>query len=333
MGILAGHTAFLIGTAIEGMLYGAYVALVGYAFMILTWRRRTDRVDWVLLTFLLSMLLAASVHHFFGLNALVVGFITHGGEANGPLNYLASKAVGYPMDILLGINLVLSDMTMLYRLWLVWQRRTLILVVPVLMMVAYLVTFVCAVNLMAHGGRDAAATYATIMRLCLTSFSLALVFSVTVTALLAYPIYTHTKAFAEALGQRQVAQYRSTILMLVESGAIIAVAQVVNVTVFEIQYRTGHNIWELIGLPLTQIYCIVPSLIIVRVGLGLSSDQRSTTGATTTRKGGRHAKELEFTSAATGATAVALHKYESAGHGVRVDQESVTKIDAGSADV
>lgn len=117
--------------------------------------------------------------------------------------------------------------------------------------------------------------------------------------------------------------------MLVESGAIIAVAQVVNVTVFEIQYRTGHNIWELIG----RVQCIVPSLIIVRVGLGLSSDQRSTTGATTTRKGGRHAKELEFTSAATGATAVALHKYESAGHGVRVDQESVTKIDAGSADV
>lgn len=39
------------------------------------WRRRTDRVDWVLLTFLLSMLLAASVHHFFGLNALVVGFV------------------------------------------------------------------------------------------------------------------------------------------------------------------------------------------------------------------------------------------------------------------
>lgn len=124
------------------------------------------------------------------------------------------------MDILLGINLVLSDMTMVgfeapMSNMLDPGRpgphdgRLSGYVVPRLALLSIVhgneVTFVCAVNLMAHGGRDAAATYATIMRLCLTSFSLALAFSVTVTALLAYPIYTHTKAFAEALGQRQVA--------------------------------------------------------------------------------------------------------------------------------
>lgn len=55
---------------------GAYLVLVGYALMILTWRRRTDHVDWVLLTFLMGMLLASSVHYFFGLHALVVGFVS-----------------------------------------------------------------------------------------------------------------------------------------------------------------------------------------------------------------------------------------------------------------
>ncbi|KZV96417.1 hypothetical protein EXIGLDRAFT_765378 [Exidia glandulosa HHB12029] len=328
MGVLAGDTAFLIGSAIEALLYGAYLVLVGYALMVLTWRRRTDRVDWVLLTFLIGMLLASTVHYFFGLNATVVGFIKHGEDVDGPSIYLASKAVGYPMDILLAINLILSDLTMLHRLWLVWQRRTAIIIIPFCIMVCYLVTFIYAVNLMAHGARDDAAAYAVVMRFCLTSFSLSLLFSVTVTTLLAYPIFKHIKHLSAVLPEtRHIQQYRATILILVESGAIIALAQVINLTVFEIQYRTGHFIWELIGLPLTQLYCIGPSMIITRVGLGLASDQQAGTAAKTT--------ELQFSSGGgtSSGTAVSLQnlkmrrEWAQSDGGVHAEAETTTKAD------
>ncbi|EPQ53223.1 hypothetical protein GLOTRDRAFT_16861, partial [Gloeophyllum trabeum ATCC 11539] len=109
---------------------------------------------------------------------------------------------------------------------------------------------------------------ATVVNFGTASFALSLVLNFVVTSLIAGRIYHLARKHKDIVPMRHTRQYMNIIIILIESGAVFCFAQVVFVTLWAIRSNAhwiGAN-------PASQIYCIVPTLIIVRVGLGVSTE-------------------------------------------------------------
>ncbi|EPQ49833.1 hypothetical protein GLOTRDRAFT_51544, partial [Gloeophyllum trabeum ATCC 11539] len=102
--------------------------------------------------------------------------------------------------------------------------------------------------------------------------ALSLVFNFVVTSLIAGRIYYLAWKHRNTVPIRHTRQYMKIIIVLIESGAIFCFAQVVFVMLWAIR-SNAH--W--IGAdPACRLYCIVPTLIIVRVGLGVHGKDDAT---------------------------------------------------------
>ncbi|EPQ53878.1 hypothetical protein GLOTRDRAFT_19473, partial [Gloeophyllum trabeum ATCC 11539] len=90
--------------------------------------------------------------------------------------------------------------------------------------------------------------------------------NVLITLLLAGRIYYLAWKLHRGFPKSQRKKYMSTVGIIVESGALFLAAQVTLVAIFAVH---SSAVWILIN-SVAQLYCIAPTLIIVRVGFGWS---------------------------------------------------------------
>ncbi|KAJ7605451.1 hypothetical protein DFH06DRAFT_1252863 [Mycena polygramma] len=152
--------------------------------------------------------------------------------------------------IIYGVNNIIADGLVIYRCYIVWDRKVYVIILPLLML---LVTSVFGVDLQLPSN---------------PFFALSLATNVIVTALTAGRIWWICRQCRKYSTNRTDAQRRcmSTISILVESGVLYS-ATVLGYLIVG-AFPSTNIVQEPIYEMLTQVMGIAPTLIIVRVGLG-----------------------------------------------------------------
>ncbi|KZT20119.1 hypothetical protein NEOLEDRAFT_1076408, partial [Neolentinus lepideus HHB14362 ss-1] len=104
------------------------------------------------------------------------------------------------------------------------------------------------------------------------SFAISLALNILMTSLIAGRIYVLARRNAAVLSSRHTKQYMTIVGIILESGALFTAAQVVFLAIWHLS-KAGHcTAWHFLR-------CIVPTLIIVRVGSGSSYENTTALGS------------------------------------------------------
>ncbi|KDR68914.1 hypothetical protein GALMADRAFT_145933 [Galerina marginata CBS 339.88] len=158
-----------------------------------------------------------------------------------------------------------SQGVLIYRCWIMWGKNLFIVILPSLLT---LVSFVTSIILV--GTEQIVDTPVWFFPMGTASFSISLSVNTIVTALL---IWKLVQAHGEVPAGKGKHNLRLLISMLIESGMLTFVSQLTWVVLFQIQ-NNGLSAW---GSPLTMIYGITPTVVLVRVSMGRSNNQMNTT--------------------------------------------------------
>ncbi|EKM60357.1 uncharacterized protein PHACADRAFT_189490 [Phanerochaete carnosa HHB-10118-sp] len=132
-------TGYLLGLVLETLIYGMYIVLFILSMYFLVGdggrkRRDTGMSNSMLLITSGNILLFVTISAEWIIITIrsFAGFIDHGNEPDGPLLYFSSLIDGTTAAAMsLGVvETVVANFVMVYRLWIVWERKWLIVALP-----------------------------------------------------------------------------------------------------------------------------------------------------------------------------------------------------------
>ncbi|KAG2030043.1 hypothetical protein BDR03DRAFT_975104 [Suillus americanus] len=263
-----------VGLVCEALLYGVYCVLFIISVTILIKRYRvSNRVVWVAN----CLLFTTSTAHF----ALMFNHFYIALE-NAPFSDFANET-----PELMGANLMISvvdvigDSLLLYRCWLVWGKNFYVIVLPLL---TALVGFGCILpipSLLMSINPTSPVPPAQIVPLTIAGYVLPLCTNIMVTGLIAGRIWYMSRIpVVDEHGKPAILKIATggrPMMLIIESGALYMITQLI----FVILVATRNPAEAVLSLAGTQIYGIASTLIIIRVGLGISSEQTMLTMTTT----------------------------------------------------
>ncbi|TFK47901.1 hypothetical protein OE88DRAFT_759508 [Heliocybe sulcata] len=266
---LSADRAFLVGFGLEALLYGLYVGAFATSIVFLTWQRRTRNVNWLMLTLSSLLYVAATVHIAFTFYIVLSAFITRRDAPGGPAALVGTAYYQLKSISAMYVCDILGNLVLLHRCWLVWERRVFAILLPALLASAFVVPVTAILSSVELGRQPPNNTgfAGAVGIFAEASLILSLVTNLSLTLIISGRIYY----MAKGLDQTQARKYRTVVGMVVESGAIFSAAQIALVVMYA---RHSEAIWIMTNSA-PQIYCLAPTLIIVRVGLGRTSGTHS----------------------------------------------------------
>ncbi|KAJ7455847.1 hypothetical protein FB451DRAFT_1564853 [Mycena latifolia] len=178
---------------------------------------------------------------------------------------LPEDAIGFADDMLYVATNLVADSLLIYRCWIVWNRNIFIIIPG---FVGVVITSVFGWDQKIHQEIPGLAPF----------YSLTLATNIVVSILTAGRIWWISRRYCPMQSSKSSAKspYGSTIAIILESGIIYSAFVVARIAVDNVDPVTvSFMVTEM----LRQIMGIVPTLIIVRVGLGISIESSSSTGA------------------------------------------------------
>ncbi|KAI0649251.1 hypothetical protein C8Q79DRAFT_1007789 [Trametes meyenii] len=256
--------AYLIGGWAESFLWGCFTILISTTLYAVHEKRQLS-LNFTICAIVMIYILATA-HMLLALTRLIQGFVLYR-DTVGPEHYFSDVSVPINLvkDYLYITNLVLGDCVVVWRLYVVWGRNLRIAAVP-----AMLVAFEalagygsCTIETLPDAQYKIVAIWGT------TMYTTSLVTNVFVTATVALRIW-YISRHAKRAGLGGV-QYGGLLLLIIESGALIAAAKVVEFVLFE--FVPGDGLFGLNALYIVyecmpQITGIVPTLIVWAVTHG-----------------------------------------------------------------
>jgi len=264
--------AELFSVMSEMLFYGILLVLVAFAVNLLY--RRQASGGRILLVATAVMFLLATLQFAFRIlaaqKAYEVFYLAVAGKFS-PQSAAARDATArnvdfnFVEDILLVVNNVVTDGILIYRCFLIWGKNYYVIAAPTLML---LLTAILSAITAVEGDYPSAAGPAIDLRI---GFSLGVLTNIVLVGLTAGRIW-YTRRVVHGLQSDVVRgmksdvkrQYNTALAMVLESGAILCAWVVVYVIVRSISPPTC---WRVFRGGLAQLLNIVPTLIIVRVGL------------------------------------------------------------------
>ncbi|KAI9453145.1 hypothetical protein BJY52DRAFT_1123814 [Lactarius psammicola] len=265
--------AALIGFGCESFLYGCYTVLFVVSMYLMHARSRS-RSGFNRPIFIISVFLYFSCAAHFALEFNHFHNVLATTGVNGFANE-TSVLVG--ADILISVADFFGQLILIYRCWLLWSRNYWIIVLPSLTSIGGLACVAVVIHILLSTNPSSPIAPPSLVPLGLAGFVLPLCTNVFVTALIAARIWLLSPRkvrdlrgvyFPEGTG-------RTAIDIVIESGALYLVVQLVFVILFAIQ----HPAQGIVGVIAVQTYGIAPALIIIRVALGLSNTPSGRPGA------------------------------------------------------
>lgn len=263
----------LIGFACEAVLYGSYCILFIISWIVLGQKQRSPNLSSpvVFANFLLFFCCTA---HF----ALEFNHFYKTLESTGVDGYSAETPGLMGADFLISFTDLIGDLVLVYRCWMLWGKNYYVVILPLLSAFAGFACIMEVLHLIITTDPTSPAPPPAITTLGLAGYILPLATNVVVTFLIVYRIWISSRIVKESpvvIGQG--ASHRA-MMLIIESGALYLIIQFVFVVLFAIQ----HPALGIVAVMATQIYGIAPTLIIIRVGLGISSEH-TTKAITSTR--------------------------------------------------
>ncbi|THU92371.1 hypothetical protein K435DRAFT_862545 [Dendrothele bispora CBS 962.96] len=268
---------------IESVFYGCYAVLFGIAVSVFLRRQKLPIAAsrwylWALVAlFVISTIVTIAdlvsngleFYTAFGLGGISKS-MTAKDMSNLDLKMGFITKIGYLLANILG------DSILIHRCYIVWNSSWLVIIAPIVISIASnCVGFASIIMTMAiaFGGlqRDQILSLTGHADKMLFAFmSMNVINNVLLTGLIAGKIWWIINAVDKAMAQYQRnskarKRYKPTVALVLESGVLYPIS----VLIFEILSRSGSSIPSLYQV-MTQLAGIAPTLIIVRVGLGVS---------------------------------------------------------------
>ncbi|ESK94832.1 hypothetical protein Moror_14105 [Moniliophthora roreri MCA 2997] len=220
----------------------------------------------------------STVHVTIDFIRVTIAFADYEDKGGAPVYYARFwERVIVAREAVLALLCFFADALLIYRLWIVWGGRKRITLFPTTLLIAWAVCAFIAVwgfTQLKPGDNDHSSY---VHRWTIISGSTTLVLNVMVTTLIAGRIWWVGRQVAGILGAEHNRTYSKPLAIVVESGAISSVTILVTTILYAEKLNVAHLLFDTFA----QVAGMVPTLIIVRVGLGVSF-QDSTSYYTTT---------------------------------------------------
>ncbi|KAF5346012.1 hypothetical protein D9758_013880 [Tetrapyrgos nigripes] len=265
-------TRIMFPLAAEYLLYGLYLALFGTAIFVLRQRRRPEyRMHLISMWFLFSLgtlgIIIDSVNRALSLSvALDPSFIE--GLNNGDLDDRRAKNQFVLNAVILMIYVianVIADLLLIYRLYAIWDMKRSVIYFPCTVTIVNSLFALAALSYwLTLPGKMMSLESSSLRIIATVYLSMNALINVLVTGLIAGRIWWIARQAHQILGIKTRQRYRTVIAIVLESGIFYPISLIVcSVSLFVLLPATLHPL-------LIQIVGIVPTLIIVRAGLGIA---------------------------------------------------------------
>ncbi|OSX62671.1 hypothetical protein POSPLADRAFT_1122355, partial [Postia placenta MAD-698-R-SB12] len=269
--------AYLAAIWLETLFYGVNTILFFWCLTILTIRCHTVKINKILVTVALLMVVLSTSHVSLGFYRLLKGFILLRDQPGGPAAYFSdiSRPENVAKITIQGLGAVVGDSVVVWRCWLVWNRSWKICFVPIILVIGtagnnvYVLTpsLVCGLGqavAFAHAQRyhDVFVLPIQIWSGALFAFSISS--NVLVTGLIALRAW-HLLQLSQGLTTFRTWKI---LLIIVESGMIYSIS----VTLMLSLYYLGSNSFYIIYDPIDQLGTMIPMAIIILAALGFTTN-------------------------------------------------------------
>ncbi|KAF7792585.1 hypothetical protein EIP86_003679 [Pleurotus ostreatoroseus] len=236
-------------------------------YVMLTIRRRTPKINKLLVLIATTMFCFSTAHVSLGFQRLIEGFIVLRNQPGGPAAFFSDVSI--PANVVkVGIhtvNSVIGDSVVVWRCWLVWSKDWKMCVLPIVLIIA---SAVCgfAQTVYFAKAKKLHSAFAHILQVWNGSlFSLSLATNVTVTVLIALRVWYMFRFDGVSLHNFR---YWRVLLIIIESGMVYSIALICEITLYFLDSNAFYIVYD----PIAQLTAIVPTMIIVLAAMQLTSN-------------------------------------------------------------
>ncbi|KAI0703695.1 hypothetical protein C8T65DRAFT_538477, partial [Cerioporus squamosus] len=264
---LTNDLAALIGFACEAVCWGVYSVLFLAAVFLLIRRLPTNGVNVNILVAVCLLYACCTAHFILEFQHYYTALVSTGvdGFANETKPLLGA-------DILISLCDLLGDFILLYRCWIVWECRYCVIILPALTALAGFSCVMGVAHIVITLDHTDPVAPAALVPLGIAGYALPLATNVMTTMFIVaklWSIMRRTGAGPVAgLYRSARTTGRAAAAIIVESGVLYLVTQLIFVVLFSM----AHPAQAILAVVAVQIYGIAPTLIIIRVALGITSE-------------------------------------------------------------
>ncbi|KAH9899220.1 hypothetical protein C8Q73DRAFT_637871 [Cubamyces lactineus] len=264
--VISNDLAALVGFASEAVLWGINFVLYTASLVLLLRRARSCGLNVPILVLGCALFASCTAHFALEFSHFFVTLRDTG--VDGYANETEPLVVA---DILISLTDLIGDVVLVYRCWIVWERNYWIVLLPFLTTIAGFSCIAEVVHLVVTIDPTAPVAPPALVPLGFAGYALPLVTNVLSTFLIVVRLWDTARAADARYGGRMAGTARvaqTAVAIIVESGALYLAAQLVLVVLFALE----HPAQAIVAVMAVQIYGIAPTLIVLRVALGISSD-------------------------------------------------------------
>ncbi|PIL23344.1 hypothetical protein GSI_14655 [Ganoderma sinense ZZ0214-1] len=269
---LTNDLTALIGFACEATLWGGYAILFIVSIMLLRRRSLKTELSTPVVSAHIALFVACTVHYALEFNHFYTTL-----AANGVDGYANETTQLVGADIFLSLCDLLGDYILIYRCWVLWGRNYWIVVLPSLCAVAGFACIMQVVHYVVTLDPTSPTPPKPMLPLTLAGYSLPLCTNLMATTLIIARIWWLSRGTVGEGFRSARTISRSAIATIVESGALYLAVQLAYVVLLALEIPVD----AIIAVMACQIYGIAPTLILIRVMLGISVESTVEHGAAT----------------------------------------------------
>ncbi|KAI9573757.1 hypothetical protein HD554DRAFT_548895 [Boletus coccyginus] len=258
--------AELLSVLLETLLYGFSLLMFGGTIWTLLSQRSTRQVNRKMVTVACLLLLISTAHLVTHIIRVMYGLIFYRDTyTGGPVVYFSdvSRWTFYVKNQLFIAQTLMGDGVILYRCYVVWQSK-LVMIFPLLLWCAAAVTGFMSGVTSQHTGTTQSGIFRGALNQWITSFwATALAANLLATILLISRIWYVNRKFTGQGASNGWSQVRPILHIIVDAGAIYSLALVVALMCFVNQSNGHYVVLDMV----TPIISITFYMVIIRVGL------------------------------------------------------------------
>ncbi|EJU01343.1 hypothetical protein DACRYDRAFT_107895 [Dacryopinax primogenitus] len=166
------------------------------------------------------------------------------------------------------IMLTISDMILVWRCWLVWNKSRLVIVLPIMMTVGEAVTGFVAVGMFLGPVQP---TYDSVRPWASSMYAISLVANITLTMLIGGRLWWIMRSSSRFIAGGRHGT-RDALRLIVESGAAISSAKLIEFVLFQVAFMDNSENMAIYVLyeAMPQIFGIIPTMILLSIQMGVT---------------------------------------------------------------
>ncbi|KAH7334692.1 hypothetical protein B0J17DRAFT_87409 [Rhizoctonia solani] len=258
-------TAVLVGVWTETALWGIFLALYLTCVCVLVRKRAPQTIQWIPLSTASLLFILATIHLALQLRKVYEGLVLCVNQPGGPDAYFGDLRhwPNVAADGVYATMILVGDSVVIHRCFLIWGNRIRVIIIPVLLVLCTAASGYVAIWLLTRMPSHGTVLEGPVAKCAVATFLLSLATNILTTGLISYRIIATARKVSTSVDIRP---YIGGLAVIVESAAIYTTGLIV----YLIVYVSRTNAQYILFCALCPIIGIVPTLIIVRVGLGLT---------------------------------------------------------------